>query len=398
MRCWVCCGLAVVVIAFLFTFSPIHNILFPDKEGVIPFDFTDSREAPLELFLPKDNRYHYGRWLSPIPQPNLHSLNLFQRCLQKKEWEFIALSTERYLFGLAVGQLNYAGTGFIYFYDSVTGQTLQHASLLPLGLKTHFSNSSMDGCSSFAFRSLSVSFCQQTEKGATEIDINASVVFSDSTSINIKAQLGSLQKPSGTLALSFPIGPKRSAYTHKSSGMQVNGNAEMTSSQGVKTIIPLQHGAGLLDWTRSMHARLTLWFWVALSWLTPNGDRVGINLSHGVYPHPTANKTATKQIGMENGIWWNDKVYLIHSPLIVQGEPGHGDVSIGKTWRCYTEDHTLDLTFTPADLVPSSVHLYVIHADLLHHFGRYSGRVKVAGQTLELVNVPGILEDHFAWW
>lgn len=81
------------------------------------------------------------------------------------------------------------------------------------------------------------------------------------------------------------------------------------------------NGVALMDWTRAMHKRLTEWFWVALSWRTESGRRVGINLSHGVYPHPLQPSTEG-QAGLENGIWIDDRLIVVDAPLTVQGRPG----------------------------------------------------------------------------
>jgi len=435
---WSCVGVCVLAFA-LAHFSPVHDVLFPDKEAPPqPFVISDSHIAPIEWYLEsKEERerkggvmyeYEVGRWLAPIHHPQFHDLNWFQTLIQKKEWEFVALSTGRFFIGVAVGQLNYAGTGFVYVYDTHTTQTHITSSLLPLGFRTQVSKSSIEGCSSFSLFSLDIKLCKErilsqhhtpnTIHNHTFLNhITISASFPDSTTLLLNATLGTQTTPPGTLALSYPMGPKRAAYTHKSSGVAVSsGHAILTTSNGTKTTIPLDNAVGLLDWTRSMHARLTQWFWVAISWVTASGDRLGINLSHGVYPLPTQGKGQSagsgesgsgsgsesggmkKEIGLENGIWLNDVVYPVHSPLIVQGTPGHGHVQIGSNWRCYTEDGSIDLMFHAVDLVPSVVKLYFLDAELLHHFGVYSGRVVVNGRVFEVENVPGILEDHFAWW
>ena len=159
----------------------------------------------------------------------------------------------------------------------------------------------------------------------------------------------------------------------------------------------LEMALSSLDWTRSMHRHLTVWFWVALSWITPQGQRVGINLSHGVYPHSNLNDTA--EIGLENAIWIDDVVLPINVPLVVEGAPGGGFVVVGKQWHCSTEDGSLALTYVPAGIVHSTTpNIGVMAADMRHSFGIYQGVLRQNGQTITFSNVPGILEDHWALW
>ena len=70
----------------------------------------------------------------------------------------------------------------------------------------------------------------------------------------------------------------------------------------------------------------------------------------------------------------------------------------GTQWRCYTEDHSIDLTFVPFDLVDSSTKIFFLDFNFLHTFGIYNGHVEVAGKRYEVKNLPGILEDHHGYW
>ena len=160
----------------------------------------------------------------------------------------------------------------------------------------------------------------------------------------------------------------------------------------------LEASVASMDWTRSMHRHLTVWFWVSLHWMTSSFDRIGINLSHGVYPHTILN--ATTEVGLENAIWINDRVVPILSPLIVEGAPGQNVISSGKTWYCHTIDDSISLTFTPIGIVHASAHFLpeILSADLRHFIGTYSGFIKVEDIIYPIENRPGILEDHFAYW
>lgn len=158
------------------------------------------------------------------------------------------------------------------------------------------------------------------------------------------------------------------------------------------------NGVALMDWTRAMHKRLTEWFWVALSWRTESGRRVGINLSHGVYPHPLQPSTEG-QAGLENGIWIDDRLIVVDAPLTVQGRPG-GEVQVGRSWKCSvkTDTYSLELSFEPKQIVHSTDNLGLLTADLRHSLGFYTGQLTIDSETFAIDRLPGILEDHYARW
>mmetsp|Transcript_808 Transcript_808/g.1211 ORF Transcript_808/g.1211 Transcript_808/m.1211 type:complete len:415 (+) Transcript_808:165-1409(+) len=398
-----------------YALPPLNEYFLPDEEAprgthvakIFPTDLTHPRaqEPPVCLFEPDSESYHFGRWTIPIESPDLHQLTTFQSYLQKKEWEFVAISTERYLIGMAIAQFNYASAAFIYFYDSVTEQSSVDSCTIPFGFFASVSNSSLNGCSSFSFMSLNLEMCSEEVGGANSNVIQWKVVAAatlfNGAQLKLNFTLGSTTHQSGGIVLSYPIGPNRAAYTHKSSGLEVKGTGIVIDANSTETLIDLNRAVGLRDWTRSMHARLTVWFWIAITWLTESGDRLGINLSHGVYPDPKYFQNGVQpeiEVGLENAIWLNDRVYPVTVPLLVQGAPGQGHVMKGTQWRCYTEDHSIDLTFVPFDLVDSSTKIFFLDFNFLHTFGIYNGHVEVAGKRYEVKNLPGILEDHHGYW
>jgi len=148
-----------------------------------------------------------------------------------------------------------------------------------------------------------------------------------------------------------------------------------------------------------MQKRFTVWYWVAIAFTAPNGKRIGINLSHGVYPDPNDSTRGD----LENGIWIEGKLHAIESKLHVQGRPGEGEVVAGRSWRCWTEDgddtsRTIDLTYMRHGAVDSQMNLGLLSGNLIHTFGIWNGWVLVDGEKIELTNVVGILEDHHALW
>lgn len=365
----------------LFFSTPGRKLLQPDQEYTTPVYFETLIQPipPPTLF--DGTAYHFGRWKLPIAEPRLHSLTFYQSFVQKKEWHFTAISDGDKLFGIAVGQLNYVASGFVYVLDGKTGTFSYHSQLFPLGFGATISPSSIRGCSNWTSSPFRISMCGHAR--GWDVDVSAKLNHDE----NMQISSTITTEDSESLVLSYPIGPRRVAYTHKESGMTATGTVKIDN-----TLHQLTNGVALIDWTRSMHRRLTLWFWVALTFVTSDGNRIGINLSNGVYPDMNG-------IGLENAVWLDDTVYIVNSRLQVDGEPGKGIVKIGHPWHCNTEDGSIDLTIVPIGAVPSEVNAGPFaKGNLFHSFGLYNGWVTLNETKYNIVDVPGILEDHYALW
>ena len=291
-------GLVFVSIAYL-----VHHflspILLPDPEGqiysLLTKDFAtdltrkEAREPPDHLYDYNSETYHFGRWIKPMKYPFLHSITLFQKYLQKKEWDAVVVSTGRHLIGVGIANFNYVSVAFVYLYDSFEELSFVSQSFpVPLSVFTTMSNSSIEGCSTFSFMSTSLEICSKDRPGNGEISkrglvqwtVIGETSFSNELHFKYHFIMGSPHQLSDGCVLSYMIGPKRPAYTHKSGGLEVKGEAVLTNltTNSEKLRVSLNQSVGLRDWTRGMHSRFTSWFWVALSWYSDDGDRLGINL------------------------------------------------------------------------------------------------------------------------
>jgi hypothetical protein len=358
--------------------------VLPDREHEHPsfkFDNKLSPNPPDKLY--NAGKYNFGRWNKAVPHPNIHNISLTQHITQKKEWQFMAFYNGKTFIGVAVGQLNYIGTAFVYVLEDQFAD--QKTTLLPLGMGAVISSSSISGCTTWydAISRLNISLCNHDKSMNVKIQGH----LNGGKEIRVDAVLDTSNTES--LVLSYPIGPHRVAYSHKQSAIPLQGTFQI----GDKVEKYSDQSLALLDWTRSMQRRLTVWYWVAMNFYT-NGKRIGINLSHGVYPQKNEKET----LGLENAIWVDGKVSLVLSELRVTGEPGNKHVQMGQEWKCSTADGSIFLKFVPSSATVSDLNVGIINAKLIHTFGTYNGFVKVDGIKYEIKNVTGILEDHWALW
>lgn len=75
--------------------------------------------APRSLLLP-NGTYNYGRFRGAIAFPELHSLTIGQRLAQRKNWEFLSITINEWMIGVAIADMGYVGSSFVYFYNAKT--------------------------------------------------------------------------------------------------------------------------------------------------------------------------------------------------------------------------------------------------------------------------------------
>jgi hypothetical protein len=400
----------------------------PQHHDFTPNMLTVKSTAPETLLNLSSSRYHYGRYEAPITQPTLHELNFLQLILQKKEWHFIAVSDGNLLIGMAVANLGYIETAFIYFCDMKSRLHDKVSFVLPGGVgSAHVSSSSValrsDDCSTFSssFSSFNLSMCYNASSRSWHLVGGGVLEKKNSLFFDLNLQRSSF----GEFSLVYPLGPNRVAYTHKTSSLSAHGMISRTSSSPSSFQSFL--GAGLTDFSRTMARSFTEWFWVAFSFQqaaktclsetcdsSPSSGNAlhGVQLSQGVYRHPPHSPTSTlptAPIGdLENIIWIHQKPFYLNSPLLFtvtfEGKqipifPGQNQLQMEREIVIASEDGRVQLTYLPITQMPTELSTPIFSGSLLHSYGVYSGHIiGEGGERITFEGVPGIFEDHYAKW
>eukprot|EP01063_Lacrimia_lanifica_P039624 TRINITY_DN8741_c0_g1_i1.p1 TRINITY_DN8741_c0_g1~~TRINITY_DN8741_c0_g1_i1.p1 ORF type:complete len:398 (+),score=125.70 TRINITY_DN8741_c0_g1_i1:63-1256(+) len=335
--------------------------------------------------------YRFGRYRRPPLDASLHPTTALQRYMQQKEWHWTAVAAGPLLIGVATTQFGYASHALLYIHDTATGLT-DHVQLEVLlagrAFGASFTHSSdparpstpMEGCSSWTFGG-TVRQCAQD--GAVVVEGDA--VLRGGTALRVNLTLDAAGDDS--LSFVYPIGAARPAVVSKMGGVAAAGTVEVDGERRAVA------GVGLMDWTRSLAARFTKWYWTSVAFIdTASGARIGLHLSAGVYEDHNGN-------GVENCVFVNGVLHTLDAP--VRFTPGHPG-GAGAGWRVAAEDAAagvaVDFEFTPAGSMHGVFHLFVLDGDLHHMWGAVSGTVTVAGRVYPMRGVPGVLEDHYALW
>lgn len=227
----------------------------------------------------------------------------------------------------------------------------------------------------------------------------------------------------------------RAAYTHKTSSLSAEGVLSLTLP-GKPQLSPQPfYGTGLTDYSRTLARTFTEWFWIAFSFQqqvncdndnqNDNAEEScknsqfnglhGIQLSQGVYRHPTYTTESTDPISEEHGdleniIWVHQKPFYLDSILrftiydpiqekTITISPGQNQVQLNHKVNIVSDDKRISLTYLPLSQLPTELSTPIFSGRLYHTYGVYSGYIiGNNNEKVEFNNIPGVFEDHYAKW
>ena len=345
------------------------------------------KEALSEVWDASLGQYNFGRYLRPPQKAATHMLTAAQMYAQHKEWHWSAFSNEEVIIGIAALQFGYSSHAILYYHNLTSGVSdkKKHEILLigrTLGATFLDSNNNpstvTNGCSNWTTGAT----LTQCATASDKLEIVAESSLESGKSISLKMEFD-LAKDD-TLSFVYPLGKKRPAIVSKLAGLSAKLSLSFDGGETQEL-----KGLGMVDWTRSIAARFTLWNWAAFSFRAASGERVGIQLSQGVYMD-------SKNNGVESCVFVDGKLTTINS-LITFKKPAP-ESFLTESWNITSSDGVLSYTFTPRDRVFGGFHLVVLEGDLHHIWGTASGTIKVGSKVFEFTNVPSVMEEHYALW
>jgi hypothetical protein len=187
--------------------SYLHVKYSPDMKPVGP--------AP-EFMVTDSGQYDFGRYYYPIEHPNLHDLNIAQTIFQKKEWQFHAVSNGKVLIGLAIANMGYIETGFIYICDMTTNFHDKISVVFPGGVgagsvaPSSVATFSLDespspACSTFTSSAYKASIC--FNKTINGWRVSATGLMEKGTRLLLNVKM--LRSGDHEFAMVYPLGPRR---------------------------------------------------------------------------------------------------------------------------------------------------------------------------------------------
>lgn len=285
-----------------------------------------------------------------------------------KRWHYVGIGNARCFIGLAIVDVGWTNTAFVYVFDRDSGKLLIDASCdgLP-GLTAAVGDTALEGASSwFRFKGLAL---RVENTGPGTLTVTGQV----KDALQLHAVLVNPAHSSCMTAIG-PIGQGGCAHaTVKSGALQTQGHVTINGQT-----IGLDGADASFDYSNGLLARNTQW-----RWASAHSPEVGFNLQHGYFGT------------QENVLWIRGTPW----PLGPAGFDFDPKAPL-KPWRVRTEDTLLDLVFTPEGARQESKNLLVAASYYIQPVGTFSGTVRAHADApaISVNNLLGVTEDHQSKW
>jgi hypothetical protein len=287
------------------------------------------------------------------------------------QFHFIGLTGPDLMAGLAIVDLKLVSNCFFYVWTKEEGLVIEKSYLSPLALGASMTTQPDVARSVFSFPGVKAEFLQ--EGADTQIQLNAKGI-----EVDVRLSQPERYMP---LRVCSQAGYNGWVYTQKSAGLQASGSIHV---KGKSYDLNAMKVLGSVDWSCGFMRRETAWNWASFSGVDTNGNVVGLNLASGV------NETGTS----ENGFWLDGKLNKLGG---VRFEFDRYNPE--SKWHVVSDCGRINLIFKPEGLRTEKIDIGLLASNFKQVFGFYSGfLIDDRGVKVDLLNVPGYAEDHYAKW
>lgn len=333
-------------------------------------------------------RVHYGWFRTPFTDLNLLDCDNWGwkgnsprvlRAFRLKEWQHFAVIQEEVYVSIALVDAKYLANAWVCVFDRKDRTKLEHSRVAPLK-RIRLPNELWDGRYEFESAGFRIAVHNNLDCGTHRIQLDISqsgdlpAITGD---IHLEQDLARVQP----LISILPIGVNEPFYSHKApcpvSGMMDVGGRHIDFDP--------TGDLALIDVHKAFYPRTTFWKWATFAGHDTSGEIIGVNL--------TRNVIDDEKEGNENGIWHGSQLSLVG--------PARFDVPLEEdgTWRVWTLDERVDLTFDPVGMRSEHINYLLAESRYRQPFGYYRGHlVDDAGTRHEIDDMFGIAEDHYVVW
>ncbi|MBM3901989.1 MAG: DUF2804 domain-containing protein [Verrucomicrobia bacterium] len=297
-----------------------------------------------------------------------------------KKWFFGTLSSKGLLAGFAVVDAGYGTTAFVYVVDLETGSTLVSRGEIGLPLVSTVVNGNPGAGARATFAdglggSLSLSITRGTESTPFRVEI-----VSKDDDLRIDATLDPTAAPLPVSSL-VPTPPGDINATVKWNLLPMTGSMKLGS-----LVWDLAEGfRGGFDYTQGILPSHTVWNWTFLNGTADDGTPIGLNLTGGIVPDGLTG---------DNALWAGNELSTLAKPTFTFNRQNYMD-----PWGVTTADGRVQLRFTPKGSHSENRNLGLVNSRFIQVAGLFNGTLRTAeGRVLNLVDVPGVMEDQDIYW
>lgn len=324
--------------------------------------FDDAREVNIEAY---QHRTPMG-----------DKAGLLARWAGYKRFQYFGILSQSVLAGCALVHLRHTALAFVYVYSPERGMQFEKTWRLPLGLGCKLSNSPINGTTHYRFGSTRI------ELGYADTPRVKSLKVQVPGKLGIEAQFDETAGQFQPMSLCTRIGRNGWVYAHKAAALPARGHIEC---KGRLYDLEQSQAYAHHDFSAGYMRRETFWNWACFSGESTAGQPIGLNVSCGV------NETSYS----ENCYWLDGK---LHSLGLCQFDYDW-DAPSRSDWRVSNHDGRLDMVFTPQGAHQEKLNLGLIASDFKQIFGHFTGRIiGDDGELIEVLALPGFVEDQYAKW
>jgi len=313
--------------------------------------------------LPKKIDYQAYQYKSPYGEV----LSGWRKRLKYKKFKFCSIQHEHYTIGLAIADIAWAGHGFVYIYNHMTGEVQEWNAINLLSRNTVLDEQPLFNQSFF-------------EKSPFQIEIqHANGVRYIRVTKYGEIKLSARIFCAGTdpLSMCSPTGINGWTYTQKLTTLGCEGYFVNKTGQ---TIQFHERTFASLDDTCGFLRPETAWFWLSCNFWDTENRRVGLNLASGV----------NESFGNENCLWINGVLYPLTDVLFQPDDDG--------SWSIRSLDHRLNLTVSTGWRRYENLNLRLVGSQFSQWQAKISGTIQQDDTEIILLNEYGLLEQHYAKW
>lgn len=277
----------------------------------------------------------------------------------------------------ALADITYAGSAFCYIIDRNTSKTIERTISLPFAARIHLPRNSDKGNASFGFNRVKFSF--ETHDLQRHIKITWPGFAGKDLDIDVTLS----QRPDQeSMAITIPMGEGKFYWNRKTNNLACSGkirwgNMDITCSP--------ETSLATFDWGRGVWPLESKWVWLNASGFSSTGMKLGLNLGTGF--GDTSRAT-------ENAIVVDGRVHKLKDVRFTFNSADRMTM-----WSMEDSEGRLSLTFTPSLVRTAKTDLILLKTHVDQMFGHFAGKTILdTGEELEIKNLWGFAEEHFARW
>lgn len=335
------------------------------------------------LLIKADGQPNLGVFNTPVDDINYldydfrssmdRKLSVLHKRLKFNQFQFIGLTNDTFIAGLAIVDLKIASHAFLYLFHLDTHTLEEFSFTQPFSRNTRIETQPNNGESYFHHGNNHLTIKATSLPGIRRVQAS----LGKDIEIDATIDEATAYKP---LAICTRAGYQGWVFTQKNAALVCNGHIQW---RGQSYDLAALKTLGAVDWTAGYMRRETFWNWGNLSCLLPDGRRFGMNISAGV------NETGFT----ENAIWIDGQMFKIDMVdfKFDRYHPSHA-------WAMTSNDGIIRLHFDPKGKRQEKRNLIIAASNFTQYFGQYHGEIQLPNEAIHLNGVWGFTEDHYAKW